>query len=95
MQEIRLGTEIRMPQRNEAAASKGTGFGDMLAAAVKDVNGQQVEAEKAAESLITGRSANLHNTIVALEKADISFKLMMKVRDRIVDAYREVMKMGV
>jgi flagellar hook-basal body complex protein FliE len=70
-------------------------FGDLLKDAVKEVNRLQAEADRAAEGLVTGKEPNLHRTLVALEKADISFKLMMKVRDKIIDAYREVMRMNV
>ena len=97
MSEIRIGNGLSMlPTTAMPGVSKvGGGFGDVLAKAVQEVNQLQKQADHAAEGLITGRDSNLHGTLVALEKADVSFKLMMKVRDKIVDAYREVMKMSV
>ena len=59
------------------------------------MNKLQKEAEKAASDLAVGEKKNIHETMIALEKADISFKLMMKVRDKIVKAYEEIMKMPV
>lgn len=107
MSEIRIGNgmypppslgalEIGAPGFGAKGAKSADGaFGDILSKAVAEVNQLQKQADNAAEGLITGRETNLHGTLVALEKADVSFKLMMKVRDKIVDAYREVMKMGV
>ena len=97
MSEIRIGNGLSMmpTTATPAVKSAGGGFGDVLAKAVQEVNQLQKQADNAAEGLISGRESNLHGTLVALEKADVSFKLMMKVRDKIVDAYREVMKMSV
>lgn len=98
MSEIRIGSGVFPPpplQGAGPAKAGGASFGDVLKDAVRDVNKLQTEADKAAEGLITGAQPNVHSTLVALEKADVSFKLMMKVRDKIVDAYREVMKMNV
>ena len=70
-------------------------FGNLLKKQIQDVNKLQKEAEKAASDLAVGEKKNIHETMIALEKADISFKLMMKVRDKIVKAYEEIMKMPV
>jgi len=45
--------------------------------------------------LIAGESKNLHETMIAMEKADISFRLMMGVRNKIIEAYQEIMRMQV
>ena len=98
MGEIRIGSGVFPPPPMQGAARGKAGaasFGDVLKDAVRDVNTLQTQADKAAEGLITGKEPSLHHTLVALEKADVSFQLMMKVRDQIVDAYREVMKMNV
>jgi flagellar hook-basal body complex protein FliE len=42
---------------------------------------------------MTGQTANLHETMIALEKADVSFQLMLQVRNKIVGAYEEIMRM--
>jgi flagellar hook-basal body complex protein FliE len=70
-------------------------FGSLLKKQIQDVNKLQQEADKAATDLAVGEKKNIHETMIALEKADISFKLMMKVRDKIVQAYEEIMKMSV
>lgn len=95
MNEIRIHGPVATPSASPVERTGDKGFGDMLAQAVREVNQLQVQAERAAEGLVTGKEPSLHKTLVALEKADISFKLMMKVRDKIVDAYREIMRMSV
>lgn len=95
MDGIRIGGPMPRPPAMGGERRAPGSFGDLLKDAVKEVNRLQAEADRAAEGLVTGKEPNLHRTLVALEKADISFKLMMKVRDKIIDAYREVMRMNV
>ena len=49
----------------------------------------------AINELVAGKTKNIHSTMLALEKADMSLKLMMQVRNKVLEAYREVMKMQV
>ena len=62
---------------------------------VEEVNRLQGEANHAIEQLGTGETKNIHETMIALEKAEVSFKLMLEVRNKILDAYHEVMRMNV
>ena len=52
-------------------------------------------ADQKIEDLATGKSSNLHETMIAVEKADIALRLMVQVRNKMIDAYQEVMKMQV
>jgi flagellar hook-basal body complex protein FliE len=45
--------------------------------------------------LMTGESQDLHTTVIAMQKADLSFQMMMQVRNKIVQAYQEIMRMQV
>jgi flagellar hook-basal body complex protein FliE len=47
------------------------------------------------QELATGKSNNIHETMIAAEKADLSLRLMVQVRNKIIEAYQEVMKMQV
>lgn len=86
-----LGTPLRAP----AAAPAGTGFEEALKKAVGQVNGLQVESDRAVESLHTGGTKNLHEVMIAMEKADISLRLMVQMRNKAVEAYQEIMRMQV
>jgi len=72
-----------------------TSFGDILKTSIDEVNRLQGKVDHAIEELTTGQTKNIHETMIALEKAEISFKLMIEVRNKILDAYQEVMRMGV
>lgn len=69
-----------------------SGFGDMLSNAIKDVDGLQNQANNQVKDLMLGKSANPHEAMISLEKADVAFQLMNAVRSRIIRAYEEVMK---
>ncbi|OUR97449.1 flagellar hook-basal body complex protein FliE [Halobacteriovorax marinus] len=70
-------------------------FGDMLASSVSQVNNLQKDANTAIQKLVTGESKNLHETMLAVEKADIAFKSMNQIRTKVIDAYKEIMRMQV
>jgi flagellar hook-basal body complex protein FliE len=73
----------------------GASFGDVLKDSLSQVNQLQHEADKAITELATGGQTTLHDTMLALQKADLSFRLMMQVRNKIVEAYQEVVRMQV
>ncbi|VAX24049.1 Flagellar hook-basal body complex protein FliE [hydrothermal vent metagenome] len=70
-------------------------FGAVLGDALKEVNQMQLDADKAIEDLVTGKSKNLHETMITLSKAEIAFKLTMQVRNKVMEAYQEVMRTAV
>ncbi|MEK6706374.1 MAG: flagellar hook-basal body complex protein FliE [Bdellovibrionota bacterium] len=70
-------------------------FSDILKNSLEKVNQHQNEADTAIKELMAGRTKNVHETMLLLERADASLKMMMQVRNKILDAYREVMKMQV
>lgn len=68
-------------------------FGETMNQALESVNRLQKAADGEIEALAAGRNGDLHRTMIALEKADISFQLLMQVRNKIVAAYQEIMRM--
>ena len=83
------------PAKPEVPAANEAGFGEVLGDALKQVNALQHEADRAIQALATGGHATLHDTMLAIQKADLSFRLMMQVRNKIVEAYQEVLRMQV
>jgi len=75
-------------------APEGPSFGERVEQLLEQTNQVQVDAEQAAESYANGTRNDMHGTMIALEQADISFRLVSNIRSRLVDAYREVMRMG-
>ena len=80
------------PQSEKTA---GPSFGETLTDAVAKVNEMQKSADTQMQKVATGESTNISEVMVAAEKADIALKLMMTVRNKVIDAYQEVMKMQV
>ena len=74
-------------------AEPGKSFADTLKDAVQNVNAAQKEADVKMQDLATGKTQNIHDVMLSAEKADISLKLMVQVRNKIVEAYQEIMKM--
>lgn len=81
--------------RAPAPAGGAGSFRELLAESIAEVNGLQKSADEAIQKLVTGRSRNLHETMLAVERAEIAFKAMNQVRLKVIEAYREVMRMQV
>jgi flagellar hook-basal body complex protein FliE len=64
-----------------------------LAQSMDAVEGAQGEAQAQVAQLLSGQGADLHSAMIAVEKADLSFQLMMQVRNKIVQAYQQVSNM--
>lgn len=79
---------------SETKALEGPTFADHLAGFVTGVNQTQKTAEHQAEEFAVGHHNDIHGTMIAVEQADISLHLLANVRNRVVDLYREVMRMG-
>jgi flagellar hook-basal body complex protein FliE len=76
-----------------ASSADGASFGDLLQQALKEVNDTQATSEQEARNLMSGNATDMHTAILAVQKADVSFQMMMAVRSKLVDAYRAVMQM--
>jgi flagellar hook-basal body complex protein FliE len=86
--------QLRRPTGPEGASGPGESFGDALGKALASVDGLQQSADRSAEQVALG-GGNLHETALALEKADTAMRVAMKVRNKLVDAYQEIMRMSV
>ncbi len=73
----------------------GKGFMDFLEQAIGEVNRSQIASDRAVEQLQSGQAKNLHEVMVAMEEADISLRLMVQMRNKLVESYQEIMRMQV
>lgn len=85
---------VPTPSANPSADAPKS-FADTLKEAVNNVNQIQKESDVKMQELATGKTQNIHDVMLAAEKADISLKLMVQVRNKIIEAYQEIMKMQV
>jgi len=86
--------EITRP-RTPAKTEEGGNFGEMLKSAISTANDLQKQSDVEIQKLMTGETQDLHTTLIAVQKADLSFQMMMQVRNKIVQAYQEIMRMPV
>ena len=78
------------------SSEKGAGsFAAVLKSSLTEVNQMQQKADVAISALATGDKASLQDTMIAMEQADVSFRLMMQVRNKIVEAYQAIWNMQV
>ena len=82
-----------MPSVGNAGESAGESFASVLSNAVQGVNRLNDSAATQVSNMIQGGGADINNVMVAVEKADVSFQLMMQVRNKIVSAYQDIEKM--
>lgn len=75
-------------------STEGRSFGDELSAAIQSVDAQSQVANAESEKLAEG-GGNIHETALALEKADVSMRLLLKARNKVVEAYQELSRMPV
>lgn len=87
--------ESASPQPLAPAQSGGNSFATLFDRMVSDVNAQQHLASQSVNALEAGQNVPLHQTVIAMEEANVSFQLMVEVRNRLMDAYQEIMRMQI
>ncbi|MCO7174686.1 flagellar hook-basal body complex protein FliE [Sporolactobacillus kofuensis] len=81
---------------NQTVAKAQNGFAGALKNALGTVNTSQQTANQMVTELANGNSnVDLHNVMIAMQKADVMLKTTVQVRDRVIEAYQEVMRMQV
>ena len=80
---------------DKAEKQNGAGFKETVSNFVNEVNDLQVKAGESVENFATGKVENVHEVMIAMSKAEVSFKFMMETRNKLIDAYKEIMRMQV
>ena len=68
----------------------GESFKHMLLDSIQQVNAMQQDADRSVEALATGEDVNMAEVLTAVQKADIAFRMMMQIRNKLVEAYQQV-----
>jgi len=93
---IRILPADIVPPSAPAAPQAGNEQDDFLGTLQQSmgaVEGAQGDAQTQVAQLLSGKGADLHSAMIAVEKADLSFQLMMQVRNKIVQAYQQISNM--
>jgi flagellar hook-basal body complex protein FliE len=78
-----------------AGAPPAEGFGRMLDGLVATVDAKQAEAQTLTKRVLLGESDQLHQSVIAMQEAGVSFSLMVEVRNKLIESYQELMRMQV
>jgi flagellar hook-basal body complex protein FliE len=79
----------------QAKSAPSGGFGETIKSALSGVNDLQVDADKLAQKLAVGDPVEIHQAMIAMQKASTALQFTIQVRNKIIDAYQEVMRMQV
>ncbi len=94
-----INPNLQVPEISRPASpgktEEGASFGDVLKSAISTTNELQKQSDQEIQKLMAGESVDLHTTMIAVQKADLSFQMMMQVRNKLVQAYQEIMRMQV
>jgi len=85
--------QINSSLPTKAKEVQGSGFGDILQESIQAVNQKAQEAQTLTEGLVSGQHSNIHETMIAMEESGVSFRMLAKVQGKVVDAYRELMRL--
>jgi len=94
-QSIQSPVPIPGPAPGAVAAPADGSFKDYLLDSIREVNAMQQSADRAVEQLAPGGDVTPAEVLTAVQKADIAFRMMMQVRNKLVQAYQEVMNIRV
>ena len=79
-----------LKQKSKVENAGGAAFGEHLKSALNEVNEIQVTSEKAIGDMATGQVKDLHQAALAIGKAETSMKLMLEIRNKALNAYKEL-----
>jgi flagellar hook-basal body complex protein FliE len=83
------------PAGNKGAAADGSSFKNVLLDSIQEANNLQQDANRAVESLTTGGPISPGEVLTAVQKADLAFRMMMQIRNKLVQAYQDVQNIRV
>jgi flagellar hook-basal body complex protein FliE len=93
----RLGSEGMKPNglSSQQTQPNGSNFGNVVQNSLNKVNEQQAEANQSIVELLSGNQEDVNSVVADMAKADMSFKLLVGVRNKLVEAYKETMRMQI
>ncbi len=90
-----IGIGKAFPDITETTSAPTAGAGKFFSELVNKVNALQTQSDASIQTFASGENKNLHEVMIAMEKASISFQFMSSVRNKALEAYQEVMRMQV
>lgn len=91
IQQTLASREVASPTATATGETTGIGFGQVL----DHLTETQAESDRAIEKLIAGEQVDLHQVMLSVEKTDLAFRVALQLRNKLVQAYQEIMRMQV
>ncbi len=88
----RLSSLPALDKLSETKKAGGESFGTMLKSFVKDVNDLQMESSDIEKKFMAGEITDVHQVMLASEEASVAFELLMEIRNKLLDSYREIIR---
>ncbi len=90
-----LPQSIQNPVRDSKSTNGSLPFADMVKGLIRETDQQQLQSQDSVRQLITGETDSIHEVVLTTSRADLAFRLMMEIRNRLIESYQEVMRMQV
>ncbi|GBD91549.1 flagellar hook-basal body protein FliE [bacterium BMS3Abin04] len=87
------GSLPKFPKSIELNKVGNPSFGQMFSGLVKDINGDQLTSKQMINDFVEGKDVELHEVMIAGEKAKTSLQLLMEIRNKAIDMYKELTRM--
>jgi len=81
--------------RLQPGKNEGDPFKQAMTSFMSDVNDSQSAADEALQNLVTGEADNVHDVVISMAKADLAFRMVLEIRNRLTESYQEIMRMQV
>lgn len=88
--------QLAIPSIKDSLKSEkvsGPSFGDFLKSAIKGVNEMQLKSTEMTKKFVTGEIGDIHQVMIASEKAGIALQFTIQIRNRLLESYQEIMRM--
>ncbi len=92
---ISNNAQLIQQEKNLKNNKNQVSFSDTIKNYIKSVNNDQIAAKNSIERFLKGEEKDIHNTMISIQKADISLQLMMQIRKKLITAYQEIMRIQV
>ncbi|MBN4067668.1 MAG: flagellar hook-basal body complex protein FliE [Alkaliphilus sp.] len=90
-----IGNKSNLGLFEDEKLKSGTSFADLFAEAISNANALEKKGELLAEDLATGKLDNIHEIMINTQKSEIAMQLVLQVRNKVLDAYREISRMQI
>ena len=92
-----IGSPVTAPGGLPSAGAGKSGnsmpFADLVKGLIQDTSNQQLQVEEGVKQIVTGETDSIHDVVLTASQADLAFRLVMEVRDRLISSYQEIMRM--